>query len=207
MSKQKFLIVISSPSGGGKTTICKKLLQDPTSPLYQKAEFSISATTRKPRLGEIEGKDYFFLSREVFEEKIQKKDFLEHADVFGNLYGTLKSQISTTKHTLFDIDVQGHKQIKQNVKALSFFLLPPSIDTLKKRIQSRGDLSKEEIERRLATVSTEVSCAQSYDYILINETIETTFSIISGIISSYLFKAHNHGLASCDNFTDLLHSF
>src|SRR5574343_1818414 len=122
------LIVISSPSGGGKSTMCKMLSTRLDSPLFEKVGFSISATTRKIRANEVNGIDYFFISQNEFEEKIRQNQFLEWANVFGNFYGTLKSQILQDKHTLFDIDYQGQIQIKQQIpEAISIFLTPPSI--------------------------------------------------------------------------------
>jgi guanylate kinase len=198
----KLLIVVSSPSGGGKTSVCKKLISDKTSPLYNNVQFSISATTRKMRTNETNGKDYHFLTREEFERKLKNDDFLEHANVFGNLYGTLKSEIIHEKHTIFDIDVVGYKQIQnkteflksgnlgynQNINILSFFLLPPSIEELKERLILRADLTKEEILNRIKEAEKEINSAHIYDFTIVNKTLDRTFDTICDIISSYLYK-------------------
>lgn len=202
----KLLIIISSPSGGGKSTMCKKLISDTNSPIFGKCDFSISATTRAPRAGEIEGKDYFFLSKDQFEEKKSKGEFLEYATVFGNSYGTLINQISQTKHTIFDIDVQGYEQIKQKTKALSIFLLPPSLDILQERIQKRADLTRQDEKLRLIEASKEIEKSTSYDFILINEDVEKTFQAICGIISSAILKNSNQSFGEINNFTYFLKS-
>lgn len=202
----KLLIIISSPSGGGKSTMCKKLIEDTSSPIFGKSQFSVSATTRTARKAEVEGKDYFFLSKADFKNKIKQNEFLEYADVFGNFYGTLKSQISTAKHTLFDIDVQGHAQIKAQTDALSIFLLPPSIDILKQRLRQRGDLTKQDEEKRINEAINEIKYTHDYDYILINSEIEKTFNAICGIISSNLLKKSGKNFAEVENFEILLQS-
>ena len=202
----KLLIIISSPSGGGKSTMCKKLISDMTSPIFNKCEFSVSATTRLPRVGEVEGKDYFFLSQEQFEAKKQGNEFLEHANVFGNSYGTLTNQISKTKHTIFDIDVQGHSQIRQKSSALSIFLLPPSLDILRERIKKRADLTKQDEERRLVEATKEMEQSRNYDFLLINEDIEKTFQAICGIISSAILKNSDQNFGKINNFTNFLES-
>lgn len=201
---EKLLIIISSPSGGGKTTICKKLLSDNSSPLFEKAQFSISATTRKARGNEANGVDYIFLSREEFEVKIKANEFLEHANVFGNLYGSLKSEISKTKHTIFDVDVAGHNQIKAQTEALSIFLLPPSLDVLKQRVASRGDLKPEEIETRISTAPSEIMESCKYDYIIINNDINQTFQAVCGIITSYLLKKNHTKLVHTKDFQNFV---
>jgi guanylate kinase len=201
---EKLLIIISSPSGGGKTTICKKLLSDNSSPLFEKAQFSISATTRKARGSEINGVDYIFLSKEEFEAKIQANEFLEHANVFGNLYGSLKSEISKTKHTIFDIDVAGHNQIKAQTEALSIFLLPPSLDVLKQRVSSRGDLKPEEIETRISIAPSEITESYKYNYIIINNDITQTFQAVCGIITSYILKKNHEKLLHAKDFQNFI---
>lgn len=190
-TKKKLLIIISSPSGGGKTTICKKLLEEESSPIFGEAEFSISLTTRKKRGNEMNGKDYIFVSEEEFKEKIKNREFLEYAKVFDNFYGTLLSGLSKTKHTIFDIDFQGHHQIKEKVSALSIFLLPPSIETLRSRVEKRGDITKEEIEKRIKMAPEEIEEANKYDYKITNESIEETFKEVCKIISMEITKLNN----------------
>ena len=200
----KLSIIVSSPSGGGKTTICKKLISDSSSPLFNKAKFSISATTRGVRAGEEHGKDYHFLSLGEFEEKIKNNEFLEHANVFGKLYGTLKSEISQEKHTIFDIDVEGHKQIKaQDIECLSIFLLPPSMDILKQRVKARGDLQLEEMEKRLKQAEMEIKEAKNYDFVIINQDLNQTFKTICDIVSSYHIKLNPSLIENKTIFTDL----
>jgi guanylate kinase len=180
------LIIISSPSGGGKTTICKKLISSQQSPIFGKARFSISATTRKIRQGEESGKDYHFLTKEEFEEKIKNDEFLEYANVYGNFYGTLKTEIKPNFATLFDIDVEGNRQIKAKTKTLSIFLLPPSIEILKQRLILRGDLTEQDLKRRLEEAVVEISCAGEYDFQIVNEDIEKTFESVCKIIATYI---------------------
>jgi guanylate kinase len=186
--KKPLLIVISSPSGGGKTTICKRLINDPTSPVFGNSRFSISATTRKIRGSEVDGVDYYFFTKEEFEEKIKRGEFLEYANVYGNFYGTLTSEMNTEKHVLFDIDVEGHSQIKQKMEALSIFLLPPSIEVLNQRLNLRGDLSREDLEKRLEEAKNEIACADKYDYKIVNENLDKTFAEVCEIIK---LKLHN----------------
>jgi guanylate kinase len=185
---EKLLIIISSPSGGGKTTLCKRLLSDPTSPLYNKAEFSISATTRAMRPTEVEGKDYFFISGSEFERMIKENEFLEYARIFNNFYGTPLFGISKTKHTIFDIDFQGHHQLKKKKKAVSIFLLPPSIEVLKERIKKRGDLLPKEIALRIEKAPIEMKEGEKYDYIIINDNLETAFREACTIIETEIKK-------------------
>jgi guanylate kinase len=176
------LIVISSPSGGGKTTICKMLINDPSSPIFGNSRFSISATTRKIRGNEVDGVDYHFLTKQQFEEKIAKEEFLEYANVYGNFYGTLLTEAKSEKHTLFDIDVKGNAQIKQKADALSIFLLPPSIETLKQRLKLRGDLTEEDLKNRLEEAKIEIARAGEYDFQIINENLDDTFIKVCEII-------------------------
>lgn len=185
---EKLLIVISSPSGGGKTTLCKRLLNDPASPLYNEAEFSISATTRSIRPGEIDGKDYFFISLEVFKQMVDSNQFLEYAFIFNNFYGTPLFGVSKTQHTIFDIDYQGHHQLKGKRKSVSIFLMPPSIETLKERIKKRGDLSPDEINLRIEKAPIEMKEAAKYDYSIINDSLEVTFQSACLIIKQEIGK-------------------
>lgn len=179
-----YYIIISSPSGGGKTTICNMLLQNPKSPIYQNVTFSISATTRQKRIHETDGKEYFFHSKEEFQQMIQNNELLEYANVCGNLYGTPLKGISTEKHTIFDIDYQGFRQIKQNGKnkKIGIFLLPPSIDALQKRLENRGDISSENIKIRMENAIEEIMHSHEYDFILTNASIEKTFEMVCSII-------------------------
>lgn len=169
--------------------MCKKLMNDERSPLYERAVFSISATTRKIRASEVDGVDYFFLTREEFEVKIRNNEFLEHATVFDNLYGTPTFGISKEKHTIFDIDYQGQVQIKSKAECLSIFLIPPSIDALQKRIYNRGDIMPADLEKRVLKAPTEIENAINYDYIVLNDNIEQAFLDVCGIIKSALLAS------------------
>lgn len=184
------LIIISSPSGGGKSTICKKLMNDERSPIFGNAEFSISVTTRAKRSHETNKKEYHFVSREEFEKMLKNNEFLEWAEIFGNLYGTLKANISKTKHTLFDIDYQGHAQITATKmpNILSIFLLPPSIEELKQRLILRCDISPEIISKRIAGANTEITSANDYDFIITNNEVEKTFQMCIDAINHKVFN-------------------
>lgn len=180
-------IVISSPSGGGKTTICNMLLQNKQSPVFKNVVFSISATTRQKREHELHGREYFFISRTEFDEMVVNGEFLEHASVFGNMYGTPLYGISKEKHTLFDIDFQGFDQINNYCKnrsenLLSIFLLPPSLDALRERLRARGDISEEVIAARMQNAIGEITQAKKYNFILTNYEIPTTFANVSNIV-------------------------
>ena len=177
-------IVISSPSGGGKTTICNMLMNDSRSHVANQVKFSISATTRQKRGNETNGKEYFFLSTDAFSQMVSKKEFLEHAEICGNFYGTPKSEISKTHHTLFDIDFQGFIQIKENTQnnLLSIFLLPPSLHALQTRLEQRGDISKEIIHERMQNAILDISHSKHYEYIITNKTIEETFQAVCSIV-------------------------
>ncbi len=179
-----YFIVISSPSGGGKTTICNMLINEKSSPIFNQVKFSISATTRQKRGEETNGKEYFFLSKEEFSQMIAKKQLLEYAEICGNFYGTPLKEISKTHHTLFDIDFQGFIQINENIpqNILSIFLLPPSLEALKSRLTNRGDIPTEIIEGRMKNAILDISHSKHYEYILTNNTIEETFKAICTII-------------------------
>ena len=164
-----FLFIISAPSGTGKTTLCRYLLGK-----HKNLVLSISATTRKPRIKEIDGMDYFFTSKEEFENKIKNDEFLEYAKVFDNYYGTPKSfvveQLKNEKNVLFDIDFQGMRKIKSKneFNITTVFLVPPSIDILRQRLIGRGD-SEEQVEKRVAGFKNDAEKASEYDYIVIND--------------------------------------
>ncbi len=185
MKKEKgLLVVISAPSGTGKTTLCHMLLEE-----FENMEFSVSYTTRIPREGEINGRDYFFVDRETFERMIEEGDFLEWAEVYGNLYGTSKSQvikaIESGKDVLLDIDVQGALQVKNNFpEAVLIFILPPSLKELEKRLRKRGTDSGEAIERRLRIAREEIRKSIYYDYLVVNDVLEVAFNKLKSIITA-----------------------
>ncbi len=179
-----FCIVLSSPSGAGKTSISKKiLLKD------KKIQLSISCTTRPIRKGEVNLKDYIFLNDYEFENLRSKKEFLEYAHVFGYKYGTLKKTIinffKKNKDVLFDIDWQGYQQLKQsNLDVIGIFILPPSKKELIKRLKKRGRDSEEEMDKRMSLVKSEVSHFLEYDYVLVNDNLDSCVKIILQIINA-----------------------
>jgi guanylate kinase len=185
-----FPLIISSPSGGGKTTITRLLLQR-----RRDVGYSISCTTRRPRDGEVHGRDYFFLSREEFTSRREHGEFAESADVHGNLYGTLRSQVQevlgTGRHVVMDIDVQGARQFATAYPdSVLVFLLPPSAETLLARLASRRSESAEGFLRRVQEARRELSAVDFYRYVVVNDDLEQTCTIVSGIVDS---EAVSHG--------------
>ena len=181
------LFVLSAPAGGGKTTLANLLLKEV--PNLVKIT---TCTTRKPRPGEKNGVDYFFLSKEEFERKIKEGAFLEYAVVHGNYYGTPKEEvlkeINKGNDVLLVIDVQGMRQIKRNFKdVVTIFLIPPSFDELINRMKKRGD-SEEEIKKRLETAKKELKTWKEYDYIVINDIIEKAKEDLKKIILANRLK-------------------
>lgn len=169
------LIVFSAPSGSGKTTLVKHLLQQAD----LKLEFSISAASRTPRAGEIDGKDYYFISASTFQQKIKNQEFVEYEEVYAdNYYGTLKSELQRIwdkgHHIIFDIDVVGGLNIKNQFpeQTLSVFVKPPSKEELERRLRSRQSETEEKIQMRLAKADTELSVADQFDVILENNDLE-----------------------------------
>ncbi len=172
-------LVISGPSGSGKSSLYKK-----AAPLLTGIEFSVSCTTRSPREGEKDGVDYHFITREEFDKRVAAGDFAEHAEVHGNCYGTLKSELSSRMErgadVLLDIDVQGAKQLRslaaKDVKfrdTLEFvFISPPSREELEKRLRGRGSESEETLSQRLRNAAGEMACMKEYDYLIINDDLE-----------------------------------
>ena len=184
MDKQNInIFVISSPSGGGKTSLIKKLLEDPRS---EGTVLSISHTTREKRLNEKEGVDYFFTDKKSFEDKIKKNVFLEHAMVFDNYYGTsqekVKTFISQGKDVILELDWQGAMQVKSKIDCYLIFLLPPSIDDLKKRLIDRNLDENEIIEKRINKAKSEISNSGIYDFLILNDKFETALKDLKSII-------------------------
>ena len=187
--KEGVLLVISSPSGTGKTTICKKLLE------YDKnIHLSVSVTTRKKRKNEVEGIDYYFRSKKDFLNLKSQNSFIENAFVFENYYGTLKSevleQLENGIDVLIDIDWQGTRQITEAMKGnlIKIFLLPPSIDELKKRLSKRNSDSIKEINFRMSKALKEIKHFDEYDYVLVNDNLDNTFQKIVKIIEAERLK-------------------
>ncbi len=183
------LIVISAPSGSGKTTIAKKMLER-----FPFMRFSVSATTRPKRNGEVEGKDYFFLTREEFEKKIQNGELLEWEEIYGNYYGTLKSIVEDALKSgdilIFDVDVNGAISIKEKFPddSILIFIKPPNMETLKERLKRRRTESEEQIKKRLERVPMELEKAKYFDYIFVNDDLEDTIKSVERAISNEIEK-------------------
>jgi len=184
--RRGLLIILSSPSGAGKSTLAKRLRAWDDS-----ISFSVSATTRNPRPGEIHGQDYYFVSVDNFKSAVTENDMLEHAHVFGNFYGSpkgpVRAAIEDGQDVLFDIDWQGAQQIRNSElgqHTLSIFLLPPSITELRRRLESRGQDDAETIKRRMEKSWDEISHWGSYDHVLINDDLDVTEEALKTIITS-----------------------
>lgn len=165
------MVVISGPSGSGKSTICKKLLEDP------RIVFSVSATTRKMRPGEVDGRDYHFISVEDFKARVARGEFIEHADVFGNMYGTLRAPmvkaLAEGRIYVLEIDVQGALQLKTlGEPGVYVFIAPPDFEELRRRLQKRGTESPEVLERRLHKAEDEYRERVKYDHVVTNDDLE-----------------------------------
>ena len=186
------LIVISGASGTGKGTVCKKILTD-----LPEVAYSISATTRAPRPGEIDGKEYYFLSRDEFKTWIAEEKFLEYADVYGNFYGTplnkIEERINRGEDILLEIDVQGALNVKKKCpEGIYIFLLPPSLEELKRRIEGRGTENPESLARRLKNAVAEIEIGREYNYVVVNDTIENAVAQIKSIIAAERCKVERN---------------
>lgn len=184
--RRGLLIILSSPSGAGKSTLAKRLRSWDDS-----ISFSVSATTRNPRPGELDGQDYHFVSVEDFKTAVTESEMLEHAHVFGNFYGSpkgpVRQAIEDGKDVLFDIDWQGAQQIRNSElgqHTLSIFLLPPSITELRRRLESRGQDDAETIKRRMEKSWDEISHWGSYDHVLINDDLDVTEEALKTVITA-----------------------
>ncbi|NPB08987.1 MAG: guanylate kinase [Thermodesulfobacteria bacterium] len=183
MPRRGLVLVVSAPSGAGKTTLCKRLLQEDP-----EIAFSVSYTTRPPRPNERHGHDYFFVDRETFERMIAEDDFLEWAEVYGNLYGTSKSQVlkrlEEGRDVLLDIDVQGAFQVRQKLgrEAVLVFILPPSLEELERRLRSRETEDEETIRRRLSVARKEIERAKDFDYLVLNDDLEEAYQTLRAIL-------------------------
>ncbi len=178
------LIVISGASGTGKGTICKKLLAESPGIAY-----SISATTRKPRPGEVDGREYYFLSVDEFKAWIAEGKFLEYAEVYGNFYGTplnkIEERLKRGEDILLEIDVQGALNVKKKCpEGIYIFLLPPSLEELKRRIEGRGTENPESLTRRLQNAVAEIQIGLQYDYVVVNDTIDNAAAQIEAILTA-----------------------
>ena len=186
MSEKGVLVILSSPSGAGKTSIARALVEENKNFL-----FSVSATTRKSRPGEVNGREYHFLTVNEFRERIDNGQFLEHAKVFGNLYGTplepVMESINDGKDLIFDVDWQGGKQIRSSSLSkfvISIFILPPSIKALQERLMKRAQDSSETVKDRMTKSIGEIMHWKEYDYVIVNNNFEQTLHEVKSIITS-----------------------
>ena len=197
VSKKGILVILSSPSGAGKTSIARALVEGNENFL-----FSVSATTRKSRPGEVDGKEYHFLTVDQFRQKINDGQFLEHAKVFGNLYGTplkaVRDSISQGQNVIFDVDWQGGEQIRTSSLSkfvISIFILPPSIKELHERLMNRAQDSSETVKDRMRKSIDEIMHWKEYDYVIVNRDFDKTLrEVESIIISEKLRRVRNNEL-------------
>ena len=201
MAKEKrgMMFVLSSPSGAGKTTLTKKIAEN-----NKNFTISISHTTRKPRSNEINGRDYKFVSEQEFNTLVKENNFFEYANIFGNYYGTLKKPVlellSLGRDVLFDIDWQGTQQLKR-IKSLSlvtFFILPPNIQALKKRLLNRHKGQEELIKKRMDNFNEETSHWNEYNYVFVNDDLDTCYEKILNVI-----KSEKRGISQNQNTNEI----
>jgi len=202
IKSKNFCIVLSSPSGAGKTSISKRLLQKD-----RKLALSISCTTRPRRKGEVNKKDYIFISDEDFKKQIEKGKFLEQASVFGYRYGTLAQTVNKffkkKRDVLFDIDWQGFQQLKQSgMDVVGIFILPPNKKELIRRLKKRGRDTSEEMKKRMSLAQDEISHFPEYDYVVVNDSLDLCVSKIQNIINAERFKKSNQY-----NLTEFVNKF
>jgi guanylate kinase len=193
------LFVISSPSGGGKTSLINKLFEDSRSANFEK---SISDTSRQKRQGDLEGKDYYFLSEKDFKDKIKKEEYVEYATVFGNFYGTSKGEIKTkynNSNLVLELDWQGAYAVKKIFDdAKLIFLVPPSLDDLKQRLIKRNLDSSESIENRLSEAKKEIRKSEMYDFLVLNDDFDKAFEDLSQILFESILPIDFNSRASKD---------
>ena len=193
LNNDGIMVILSSPSGAGKTTLVKLLSE--SRDFYT----SISHTTRKPRNNEEEGKDYYFVNNDQFQNLIKKKEFLEYANVFSHLYGTTKTPViknlENSKNVVFDIDWQGTEQIKKKnleYKLLTFFVLPPSKKVLFNRLSNRDMKDKLIVDERMKEFNKDILHWKSYDYVVINDDLQKCFNEICELIDSFIDESKNN---------------
>lgn len=183
-----FPIILSAPSGGGKTTIAKQLLNRRSDLGY-----SVSCTTRSPRPGEVDGQDYYFLTRDDFSRRRANGDFAESANVHGNLYGTLRGEIArvlaTGNHVVMDIDVQGCRQFRTAFpESVTVFVLPPSAEVLLQRLKSRKTESPQQLAARLDSAVEELRAVEEYEYVVVNDDLERAVQSVGSILDGEVFR-------------------
>ncbi len=185
------IIVISAPSGAGKSTLVKRLLAS-----TRRLNFSVSYTTRPPRAGEKNGREYFFVSRSRFQRMVARKEFVEWAEVFGQLYGTARKQLRAAQRAgrdiLLDIDVQGHQQVRRQLpEAVSVFVLPPSYRELERRLRHRHSDAPEVIARRLKAARREIRRWREYDYLVVNDRLSDALRGLRAVVAAARLRRLN----------------
>jgi guanylate kinase len=185
MNREGIILIISAPSGAGKTTLCHALMKR-----FPTMKESISYTTRTPRAGEVHGVDYFFVSRQEFQRMVDADAFAEWAEVHGNLYGTALATIDEARKNgvdlVLDIDCQGARRLKEQIERCVYvFILPPSMDELRRRLENRSSDAQDVIEGRIVRAAGEIREARWYDYIIINDDFETAFEELSSIVVAH----------------------
>ena len=204
LNRKGLLLVVSGPSGAGKGTICKALLNK-----NDQIKLSVSATTRKPRNGEVHGVNYFFIVKEEFTKMIENGEFLEYAQIYDNFYGTPKAAIieclEKGQDVILEIEMQGARQIKEVYpEGVFIFVLPPSLEELKSRIVGRGTETQEEIEKRFSCAFEEINQIVNYDYFIVNEDIEKSVSDVEAIICAEKNKVTRYKNNIIDKFKEEL---
>ena len=204
LNRKGLLLVVSGPSGAGKGTICKALLNK-----NDQIKLSVSATTRKPRNGEVHGVNYFFIEKEEFTKMIENGEFLEYAQIYDNFYGTPKAAIieclEKGQAVILEIEMQGARQIKEVYpEGVFIFVLPPSLEELKSRIVGRGTETQEEIEKRFSCAFEEINQIVNYDYFIVNEDIEKSVSDVEAIICAEKNKVTRYKNNIIDKFKEEL---
>ena len=184
MQKQGLLIVVSGPSGTGKGTVCKELLKN-----HQEISYSVSATTRAPRDGEVDGVNYYFHDKKSFEDMIEKGELLEWAQVYGNYYGTplkpIREQLAAGNDILLEIDTQGAMNVKEKFpEGIYIYILPPSLSELERRIRGRGTETEESLAGRLGAACAELEIGRQYSYVVVNEDVSAAAEDIASILRS-----------------------
>ncbi len=187
------LFVVVAPSGAGKTSLVNAMLE-----VERGMRLSVSHTTRAPREGEVEGREYHFVSREAFEKMIAAGDFLEHAEVYGNYYGTsrrwIEDELAGEHDVLLEIDWQGAMQVRNLFpRMVGIFVLPPSLDELRRRLTARGKDAADSIERRMASARTEISHVLEFEYIIVNETFDVAVADLQAVVRAARLSRDRRG--------------